>query len=54
MEGKGYLERLQFKVHWAESRGALAAAESDDRASIVDIRRRHEQQEVNGMIMEET
>ena len=54
MVGKGHMERQRFKVHWAESQGALAAARCDDRANIVDIRTWHEQQEVNGIIMEET
>ena len=50
MVGKSRMRRQRLKVRWAESKGALAAAERDER----DLGSWHECQEIHGCMTEQS
>ena len=54
MVGHGHIQRQQFKVNWAWTRGAVATAEKDERANIRDLRSWHEHQEVQVRLAKES
>ena len=54
MVGKGHMRWQQLTVRWAESRGALGAAERYDVANITDLHCWHEHQEIRGRMTEES